>query len=156
MNRESMREGFVEMLRRLEPDYSFTLNLNQDFSYLNRRARCKKGEEYFKHFCQYLDRKVIGSRYMKHHEQRAIVVATPEHIDTNYHLHGYIKMRCKRQIPFLELETAVLTSWREVIPSGTALLEVPSEERGWSRYISKESGRRDWFDGVLISLQYCP
>jgi hypothetical protein len=156
VNKQSIREGFIEMMATLKPDYCLSLNPNRDFGNITAGARRAKGERYFKHFCQLLDRATIGSRYWKHQTRRAIVVVAPEHIDTNYHLHGYLKFRTARAIPVLEAKEVVCRKWKEVIPSGTALLEEPWHEEGWSQYISKEIGRTNWFGDVLISSLYWP
>lgn len=156
MIRKAIRGGFVEMLSALQPDYCLTLNLNRDFGHLKPDARRRKAEGYFKKFCQRLDRETLGSRYFKHQGQRAIIIVAPEHVESNYHYHGHLKFMGVRRIQIVEAREVVLRCWRKAIPSGTAFVEIAQNKNGWGQYLSKECGRKDWFEDVLMSSLYWP
>jgi len=156
MNSDDMRKAFVKMMEMLNPQYCLTLNLNRDFGDLKPTARLRKAEKYFEKFCYYLDRRTIGSRCLKHEEQRAIIIVAPEHIETNFHYHGGVKFRGARRIETVEAREKVLSAWKDNIPSGTVMVETTWDKNGWSEYINKERCRPGWIEDVLISSVYWP
>jgi hypothetical protein len=133
-------------LSQLSWDYFLTLNLNT-------RSNRSAVRTHFKHFCQYLDQSILGRRYMKHPERRALIIMFLEHADTtNPHMHGLVQFRDGKPWGPLKRERKVLSAWERAVKSGTSNMQMLYEPAGVARYITK-----DWrpeTDSMMISWEF--
>lgn len=145
----TLRREFVHWLS-LNTWHSFlTLNFNQPTSTVAMRTD-------FRHFCQRVDRKILGPKYYDRQGQRTIIVALPEHIETNGHLHCLLLFRRPHTVRMREAKTVCLSSWKEVNQSGTAQLQDIPRRYTLAEYVTKELSKTGHYEIVMLSSEFWP
>lgn len=142
-----LRNEFVHWLSITPWDYFVTLNLNRPTTYPVAR-------KHFKNFCQRVDRKLVGPRYWKQSDERALIIALPEHIDSNLHLHCLMMCRGKHHVSRRQATNLILPSWKEVILSGTAQVQDIPEKYTLAQYVTKELSRKGQYEKVILSSEF--
>lgn len=144
-----LRNEFVHWLSIAPWDFFLTLNLNRESTYV-------AGRTHFKNFCQRLDRKTVGPRYWNRSEKRAVIIALPEHMDTNFHLHCLVNFRLNNRVSRRSAEGHFESSWNEVIASGSTHLSRIPEKYTLARYVTKELSRKSHYEKVILSSEFWP
>ena len=86
---------------------------------------------HFKRFCQYLDRSILGRRYMSNPARRTLIIVFVEHADTtNPHLHGLVLFQDGKSWGPIERERKVLLAWERAVKSGTIDMQEVYEPAG--------------------------
>lgn len=156
MRKEEIRRAWVAWLAGQQWNYTINLNTNRDFGKIKPWRRREVGKEYFRRFCQLLDRKTLGTRYSWHPDLRAHIIVAPEHINSNYHLQGFISFEALQWMSAGEAQNRISECWAKAVPGGSALLGNVYDSEGWAGYISKEIGRPGWDKDVMLSEQFWP
>ena len=148
MNSPELQESLREWLSELPWDCFLTLNLNTSSTRSTVRT-------HFKHFCQYLDRSILGRRYMSNPARRTLIIVFLEHADTtNPHLHGLVQFRDGKSLGLVDRDRKVLSAWERAVKSGTIDMQEVYEPAGVARYITKECWSEKNYDSMMISSEF--
>jgi hypothetical protein len=148
-NSREFRDEFVHWLTSCPWHFFVTLDLNR----LSSRAAART---HFKHLCQRIDRKVLGPKYYKRTDRRTLIIALPEHVLSNYHFHCLVLFRCHHEINERKAAHLFLSSWKEVIQSGTALVQDIPAKYTLAEYVTKELSKKGRYEEVLLSSEFWP
>jgi len=146
---KELRSDFVHWLTSYPWHFFVTLNLNRFSTPATART-------HFKHLCQRIDRKLLGPRYYKRTEGRTLIIALPEHVHSNYHLHCLVLFRCKHEVKARKATQLFLSSWKEVIQSGTAMVQDIPAKYTLAQYVTKELPKRGRYELVVLSSEFWP
>lgn len=142
-----LRDNLRLWLTGREWDYFLTLNLNVSSSY-------KTAKRHFGEFAQRLDRLTLGRSFYKRNN-RAIIVAIPEHFESNIHFHCLVRFQVCRQMRILGAYR-MPTIWASVIPSGTLDFQEIRDLDGLANYITKDCWRTRNYNGIVLSNEFWP
>jgi hypothetical protein len=146
---KALLDAWVEHVAGHKWTWLVTLKLNQYSSTAAART-------HFKRFCQYLDRDLIGPRYLKKPDQRVDIYAFSEHIYSNLHLHCFVKFRRTLKVSTREAKAAARAAWQKVIESGTVHFKRIYAVKGAARYTLKEMWRPERLDDIMHSRDFWP
>lgn len=146
-NIKEVREEFVHWLSTTHWHFFLTLNLNCESNYTITRS-------HFRRYCQRVDRKAVGPRYWKSNDKRTLIIALPEHLDSNLHLHCLVLFRRTQPVTRESAEQILVPTWKEVVASGSADLRQIAERYGLARYVAKELSRRGNYEKVTLSAEF--
>jgi hypothetical protein len=148
-NSEELRKEFVHWLSSSPWHFFVTLNLNRFSTPATART-------HFKRLCQRIDRKVLGPQYYKRNHDRTLIIALPEHIHSNYHLHCLVLFRCRYKVKPRKATDLFLSSWKEVILSGTAMVQDIPAKYTLAEYVTKELPKQGRYELVILSSEFWP
>jgi hypothetical protein len=143
----TLREEAISWMSRDKWQYYLTLNLNRGLPRW-------KATNAFGEFCQRVDRQLLGPKYAKYPERRVLVWGIPEHIRSNIHFHGLMKI--DQIVEFSKLTSLVEESWKSVVSSGTTDLQKIYDLRPLVRYMTKEFVRPNHFERIVFSEDFWP
>jgi hypothetical protein len=92
----------------------------------------------------------------KRTERRTLIIALPEHVHSNYHLHCLVLFRCKYEVKARKATQLFLSSWKEVIQSGTAMVQDIPAKYTLAQYVTKELPKRGRYELVILSSEFWP
>tara|TARA_R110000782_G_scaffold40150_7_gene92811 strand:+ start:1438 stop:1935 length:498 start_codon:yes stop_codon:yes gene_type:complete len=132
------RSDLAAWLGRMDFNVGLTLNFNQPSSLSH--ARKKVGDLFFR-----VDRKLIGARFHRKPKLRTAGVFFFEHVDTNIHCHGLIRVRDEAMHAFKELfPDDDCGLWSNVCSSGSHHISAGADMETAAYYITKE--QKPWTD----------
>jgi hypothetical protein len=111
---------------------------------------------HFKHFCQRVDRKIVGPKYYDRAHRRTLIIALPEHLETNLHLHCLVLFRREMEVSRRMAKQVCLESWAEVIKSGTAKLKRIPTRYSLIQYVTKELSTAARYENLMLSSEFWP
>jgi hypothetical protein len=141
MSRTIRREALIEWMSQPEYTHAITLAPNRENISLDMLRRLLGG------FCCEIDKLMLGSRevHRRYSWERLALIAMPEKLDTNPHLHcvaNFSRIHWQHRLD-KPWETELPKIWRRVTRgSGELKIELNSGEQV-ARYITKEALRRD-------------
>jgi hypothetical protein len=115
-----VRAAYVQWLDDLEPTHEMTFNFNRSATMEDAHGRLKK-------YCCMIERKAFGRKWHKKvipPDQRLILIAFPEHLDTNTHFHGFA---CAPDKLGRAVKLSSVKFWEKVVPGGQ-YYSVPIED----------------------------
>ncbi|MNS06320.1 hypothetical protein D3C72_377420 [compost metagenome] len=132
------RSDLSNWLGQMDFNVGLTLNFNQPSSLTH--ARKKVGDLFFR-----VDRKLLGARFHKKPTLRTTGVFFFEHVDTNIHCHGLIRVRDENMIAFKKLfPEDGCGLWSNVCSSGSHYISSGSNMVTAAYYVTKE--QKPWTD----------
>ena len=154
--REDFKAGIRKTIDALAPQYAVTLATNRTMSldHGGLPVRGKDLHQSVRSCMARLDRLLLGPRWTKKENQRTHGLLLPEHLSSNTHLHGVLRVD-PSQIDRFENALVdafdprtgeivkALPLWKDVVPSGSSCICRLSNGSGWSTYITKETIDQD-------------
>jgi len=141
-----LKESFAKWLGSMEWDYFVTLNLNAASTVTGVRNR-------FKGFCQHLDRRILGCRYQNYPNKRTEIVAFPEHIHSNCHLHCLVRIHGDA-MPKILMDDFFHFSWSEVVNRGSADVQYITDPATLAAYVTKECWKIENYSSFMFSKEF--
>ena len=130
--RRRYKTAYADWLCSQQFNAGLTLNWNADTNLDS--ARRDVGSCFFR-----VDRRLLGTRLHKHRDRRTFGVLFFEHLSTNLHCHGLIRVAPPHLPAFFDLFPADRGGvWSEVCPSGTYALSPMTTPRAAAHYDLKE------------------
>lgn len=144
------RSAFATWLDDPTLNVAMTLNFNTPVSLANARkaiGRC---------FCK-VDRKLFGTRFQHKREQRLTGVFVFEHLQSNLHAHGLVRVPVDRLGTFASLFPETQRGiWSDVWPAGTQWTTRSSEPAGFAFYMAKEQRASSLPETMLFLEEFFP
>jgi hypothetical protein len=129
---KSYRDAYVRMFFRQNFTFGLTLNWNRRVSLERARAdlsRCFRD----------VDRAVLGQSFNRSREGRTEGVFAFEHVASNIHCHGMIKVLPRNVIKVRNMFLGERSDiWSNVVPSGTHMLKILSNPIAAANYMLKD------------------
>lgn len=126
------RENFARWLDDPSYNIALTLNFNSPVSLTNARGAVGK-------LFGVVDRKLLGARFNKYTTGRVDGVFVFEHLDSNIHAHGLLKVNPISVERFASMfPENGRGPWSEIWKAGTQYLKLAYDPSGFAGYISKE------------------
>ena len=140
------RNEWITYLSNEQWDFWITLNFNQQRSFTTASAALMKFEAR-------LNRSILGKNWRKKPmDQRVQFIAFPEHPETNFHYHVFIRT------PKAERFEALATKhWRTLVPGGQAHVKTVEGDENWkevSGYSTKDQYQAQLMENMVLSGQY--
>lgn len=127
--RKCMKTAYMSFLDQFEADSYVTLVTNDDGTVEGMRALIRD-------FLARLDRKMLGNAWLERpQDERTDGVFVIEHVSSNIHAHGLVRMAKNDKIDIQEHCKAI---WAKLCPGGSVLIETPDSVQKVASYISKE------------------
>jgi hypothetical protein len=141
MSRTVRREALIEWMSRPEYTHAITLAPNRENLSLDLLRKLLGG------FCYEIDKLMLGSRevHRRYSWERLALIAMPEKLDTNPHLHcvaNFSRTHWHHQLD-KPWEAALTPIWRRVTRGSGELKIELNNGRKVAQYITKEALRRD-------------
>lgn len=147
MSSDKLRAAYIQWLPRKKWNFFLTIKFNTTSSLEAARTN-------FKRLCQALDRKLIGPKYGRRNRRRTLIVVASEHIHSNFHFHGMLKLCCKRRPKRRRLEKLLDKLWKRILPSGSVDLQRLCDAKGAAGYMTKELFVPEGMDRLLWSSEF--
>ncbi len=121
------RNAVIDLVEQLHPALAITLAFNRD-------TTPASAARDLKHLHARLDRMVLGPGWAKRVDDRSTYVTVVEHADTNLHIH--LALGCAPE--FVDsIASAVPPIWKQMVPSGSVVVEPITDATGWGNYLAK-------------------
>ena len=156
MQRKDFRAGIAETIEQLQPQYAVSLACNRTIPWNNggRPVPGKDLQQCIRSFLMRLDRALLGPKWAAKADKRTHGLLLPEHLASNSHLHGALRVdpSCVDKfenalVDALDPKTGEIVQclplWKDVIPSGSSCIRRLSNGSGWSNYVTKETTDQD-------------
>ncbi|HEY4030457.1 MAG TPA: hypothetical protein VGM25_08955 [Caulobacteraceae bacterium] len=129
---------------------AMTLNFNTDISLGNARkaiGRC---------FCK-VDRRLLGTRFINRRPERITGIFAFEHLQSNLHAHGLLRVKPERITEFAEMFPATQRGiWTEVWAPGSQWTTDAHEPSGFASYLAKEQRASSLPETMLFLEEFFP
>lgn len=144
------RSSFSTWLDDPTLNVAMTLNFNSPVSLENARksvGRC---------FCK-VDRKLFGTRFQQKPERRISGVFVFEHLESNLHAHGLVRVPKERLGTFTSLFPETQRGiWSDVWSAGTQWTTQASNPAGFASYMAKEQRATSLPETMLFLEEFFP
>jgi len=128
----SLRDRYAEWLG--DPSFNVAMTLNFNVS-----CRIKNATSIIQNIFGKVDRELLGSRFNTFKSGRTEGVFFFEHVNSNTHVHGILKVQPDRLEKFMNIFPSNGRGlWSEVWKPGTQCTKLTYDPAGWVRYITKE------------------
>lgn len=97
-----------------------------------------------------MNRKIIGPKWQRRPDERMFWFLTPEALDRNPHLHGYVYVRPDQRLAF-DIHAAL--TWETLCPKGSAEIETFDLEKAKPGYATKQTFKRINFENFILSRE---
>ncbi len=147
--RKQIRSAFRDLMKEIDAQYFLTLTFNQDIADPVAYGRLKE-------FFQRLDRQMLGPRYVKYPQRRALFIASFEHPGRNSHYHCVGRFDPETKWRDRELDQMCSQVWRKLWRKGTTNLQPIYDRDGAVSYTTKDLFREGNYDRLIVSSQFWP
>ena len=134
------RHAFEDLVASQRPEWAIT-------SIFNGPTSLASGQKALRGFHARLDRALLGRNWQRQPaEQRSFCIWQPEHIASNLHYHGCMRIPQGKEEKFLTIAQGI---WKKLVPSGAMDINPITDISGWAHYITKEA-----VEGFIISTEF--
>lgn len=144
------RSAYARWLSDPTLNVAMTLNFNRPVSLANARGLIGQC------FCK-VDRKLLGARFTRRRDQRTTGLFVFEHLQSNLHAHGLLRISPRRLERFAELfPPSQRGLWSDVWPGGSQWTTGADDPAGFAFYMAKEQHASSAPETMLFLEDFFP
>jgi hypothetical protein len=148
-NREC-RGAYARWMDDSSLNVAMTLNFNTDISLGNARRAIGYC------FCN-VDRRLLGTRFVKRRPERVTGIFAFEHLQSNLHAHGLLRVQPERIKTFFEMFPATQRGiWTQAWAAGTQWTMGTHKPSGFASYLAKEQRASSLPETMLFLEEFFP
>lgn len=142
---DTVRKAWRDFVKEQKCDLAITFNFNREISIQS--ATDKVGA-----FLARMDRHFLGRGWFrKPADQRVFLLAIPEHLDSNLHIHAVAKLPDGKIESFLGIARQ---TWTDLVSSGDIHIATIYDQQGWAQYMTKGIYDDRVQQGAFVSTQF--
>ena len=144
-----IRNAYWQVFQSINPEFAITLTANQWY----RSPSAIRND--IRRFHGTLDRLILKRNWHRlPSEQRSDAIWIAEHVDSNGHCHGALRlpMGCEGTLSADEMFGFVHDIFTRVVPTGSVDVKSIYDARGWWNYMAKDL--RQTTDGIWLAREF--